>query len=70
MASEATREHHQAAREVTQKTIVLLKNSKNLLPIDKAKNQIHCRNRPACQGGAVGLVQRNASIYRFTARRH
>jgi len=32
-----TKENHQAAREVTQKTIVLLKNSKNLLPLDKGK---------------------------------
>lgn len=32
-----TKENHRAAREVTQKTIVLLKNSKNLLPLDKAK---------------------------------
>jgi len=32
-----TKENQQAAREVTQKTIVLLKNSKNLLPLDKGK---------------------------------
>jgi beta-glucosidase len=32
-----TKEHQTAAREVTQKTIVLLKNSKNLLPLDKKK---------------------------------
>lgn len=32
-----TEANHQAAREVTQKTIVLLKNSKNLLPLDKGK---------------------------------
>jgi beta-glucosidase len=32
-----TETHHQAAREVTQKTIVLLKNSKNLLPLDQNK---------------------------------
>ena len=30
-------EHKAAAREVTQKTIVLLKNSKNALPLDKEK---------------------------------
>lgn len=30
-----TKANHDAAREVTQKTIVLLKNSKNLLPLDK-----------------------------------
>lgn len=32
-----TKENQLAAREVTQKTIVLLKNSKNLLPLDKGK---------------------------------
>ncbi len=32
-----TKENHTAARDVTQKTIVLLKNSKNLLPLDKKK---------------------------------
>ena len=32
-----TKENQIAAREVTQKTIVLLKNSKNLLPLDKGK---------------------------------
>ena len=32
-----TKGNHQAARVVTQKTIVLLKNSKNLLPLDKGK---------------------------------
>jgi beta-glucosidase len=32
-----TKENKIAAREVTQKTIVLLKNSKNLLPLDKGK---------------------------------
>ena len=32
-----TKANRQAAREVTQKTIVLLKNSKNLLPLDKEK---------------------------------
>lgn len=32
-----TEANHQAAREVTQKTIVLLKNSGNLLPLDKNK---------------------------------
>jgi beta-glucosidase len=33
----STAENHLAAREVTQKTIVLLKNSKNLLPLDLKK---------------------------------
>ena len=32
-----TKENQIAAREVTQKTVVLLKNSKNLLPLDKEK---------------------------------
>jgi beta-glucosidase len=32
-----TKENQMAAREVTQRTIVLLKNSKNLLPLDKGK---------------------------------
>ena len=52
------------------RSIVLLKNDKNLLPLDLTKSQDHRRHRPQCGRRASGRLQPRSRLRHQRARRH
>ena len=57
-------------REVTRKSIVLLRNSAGLLPLDRSKREDDRRRRPAREHGAARLVLGYAALRSVAARGH
>jgi len=65
-----TPEHKAVARLVTQKSIVLLKNSENLLPLDRTKIKSIAVIGSRADEVSTRLVQRHTALHRHAIARH